>query len=147
MIESAEGEMIAAPRPCAARAAMSWPSVAAKPAASEAMPTRSSPDMKTRRRPKRSAMRPPRSRKPPNVRTYALTTQARFSCENSRAVPIEGRATFTMDASRTTMNWEKHSRIRASQRRSAAVFESVILFLLPFWRLYWFRKLNSGSAI
>ena len=32
-IESAAGEMIAAPRPCAARAAISWPSVAAKPAA------------------------------------------------------------------------------------------------------------------
>ena len=31
-IESAAGEMIAAPRPCAARAAISCPSVAAKPA-------------------------------------------------------------------------------------------------------------------
>ena len=38
-IESADGEMIAAPRPCAARAAISWPWVAAKPAAREAIPT------------------------------------------------------------------------------------------------------------
>ena len=42
-IESAAGEMIAAPRPCAARAAISWPSVEEKPAASEATATSSSP--------------------------------------------------------------------------------------------------------
>ena len=68
-IESAAGEMIAAPRPWAARAAISCPSVAAKPAASEATATSISPAMKTRRRPSRSAVRPPSRRKPPKVST------------------------------------------------------------------------------
>ena len=116
-IESAAGEMIAAPRPCAARAAISCPSVAAKPAASEAAATSRRPEMKTRRRPSKSAIRPPSSRKPPKVRTYAFTTQARFSCEKSSPSPIDGRATLTIDASRTTMNWAKQSSARAIQRR------------------------------
>ena len=68
-IESAAGEMIAAPRPWAARAAISCPSVEAKPAASEATATSIRPAMNTRRRPSRSAVRPPSSRKPPKVRT------------------------------------------------------------------------------
>ena len=68
-IESAAGEMIAAPRPCAARAAISCASVAAKPAASEATATSIRPAMKTRRRPSRSAVRPPSRRKPPKVST------------------------------------------------------------------------------
>jgi hypothetical protein len=68
-IESAAGEMIAAPSPCAALAAISWPSVAAKPAAREATATSISPAMKTRRRPSRSAVRPPSRRKPPKVST------------------------------------------------------------------------------
>ena len=42
-IESAAGEMIAAPRPCAARAAISWPWVAAKPAGEGGDPTTTSP--------------------------------------------------------------------------------------------------------
>jgi hypothetical protein len=37
--------------------------------------------MKTRRRPSKSAIRPPRRRKPPKVNTYALTTQERFAKE------------------------------------------------------------------
>ncbi len=68
-IESAAGEMIAAPSPWAARATISWPSVAEKPAASEATATSSRPAMKTLRRPTRSAVRPPSSRKPPKVST------------------------------------------------------------------------------
>ncbi len=68
-IESAAGEMIAAPSPWAARAAISCASVAAKPAASEATATSIRPAMKTRRRPSRSAVRPPSRRKPPKVST------------------------------------------------------------------------------
>ena len=66
-IDSAAGETIAAPRPWAARAAISCPWVDAKPAASEEMATSASPAMNTRRRPSRSAARPPSSRKPPNA--------------------------------------------------------------------------------
>ena len=68
-IESAAGEMIAAPRPWAARAAISWASFDAKPAASDAAATSSKPAMNTRRLPSRSARRPPSSKKPPKVRT------------------------------------------------------------------------------
>jgi hypothetical protein len=47
-----------------------------------------------------------------------LTTHARLSWEKLRSSPIEGSATFTIDASSTTMNWAKQRRIRAIQRRS-----------------------------
>ena len=67
MIESAAGEMIAAPRPCTARAAISTPSDQARPQRSDAIVKTTTPTRKTRRRPKRSAARPPSSRKPPNV--------------------------------------------------------------------------------
>jgi hypothetical protein len=63
--ESAAGESSAAPRPCTARAAISMPGEEAKPPASEAMAKRMRPYVNIRRRPIRSAMRPPRSRKPP----------------------------------------------------------------------------------
>ena len=45
------------------------------------------PAMKTRRRPSRSAIRPPSSRKPPNASTYAFTSQASPSCERSQIPP------------------------------------------------------------
>ena len=60
--------------------------------------------MNTRRRPSRSASRPPSSRKPPKVSTYAFTTQERLSSENESDSPIVGRATLTIEASRTTTN-------------------------------------------
>jgi hypothetical protein len=47
-----------------------------------------------------------------------LTTQGRFSCEKSSALPIVGSATLTIEASRTTTNWAEQSRTRASQRFS-----------------------------
>ena len=68
-IDSAAGDTIAAPRPWNARATMSWMSVCASPPASEATPNRIRPEMNMRRRPSRSAMRPPSSRKPPNTST------------------------------------------------------------------------------
>jgi len=88
----------------AARAATSQPGLWARPPASEAIEKRMRPATKTRRRPSRSAMRPPSSRKPPNTSVYALTTQDRSSVAKSRSRPIEGSATFTIEASRTTMN-------------------------------------------
>jgi len=67
MIESAAGEMMAAPRPWTARAAISCASLPDRPPASEARPNRINPLMNIRRRPRRSASRPPSSRKPPKV--------------------------------------------------------------------------------
>ena len=66
-IDSAAGAISAAPRPCSARAAMSCVSVAERPPSSDAIENRTRPYMNSRRRPSRSAIRPPSSRKPPNV--------------------------------------------------------------------------------
>jgi hypothetical protein len=64
-IESAAGAMAAAPSPCRARAPISDGSFHASPASSEATLKSASPRTNMRRRPTRSAVRPPRSRKPP----------------------------------------------------------------------------------
>jgi hypothetical protein len=64
-IESAAGVMIAAPRPWNARAPISDASDHARPATRDEMVKRVIPRRKMRRRPSRSAARPPRSRKPP----------------------------------------------------------------------------------
>ncbi len=85
MIDSADGERIAAPSPCTARAAISCPSEFERPQASEASVNSATPNMKTRRRPRMSAVRPPRSRKPPNVSAYALRIHWRFPCEKCRS--------------------------------------------------------------
>src|SRR4051794_29920430 len=125
-IDRAAGERSAAPRPCTARAAISQLSDCAKPPSKDASANRTRPLMKTRRRPSRSAMRPPSSRKPPKVSTYAFTTHGRLVREKSSARPIEGSATFTIEASRTTTNWAMHSRINAIQRRCSRTWCSAM---------------------
>ena len=64
----AAGEISAAPRPCTARATISCSSFWARPPASDAIAKSTMPDMNIRRRPSRSASRPPSSRKPPKNR-------------------------------------------------------------------------------
>jgi len=66
-IDSDAGAMTAPPRPWTARAAISTPWLSARPPASEATLNSASPATNTRRRPSRSAARPPRSRKPAKV--------------------------------------------------------------------------------
>ena len=66
-IESAAGEMIAAPMPWTALAAISTPILPARPQTSEASVKSVRPTRKIRLRPSRSAMRPPSRRKPPKV--------------------------------------------------------------------------------
>ena len=115
-IESAAGAMIAAPSPWRARAPISDGSFHASAARSEATLKTARPMMNIRRRPRRSAVRPPRSRKPPKTSAYALITHWRFSCENPRSVWIDGRATFTIAMSSTIMNWTTLRSARASHR-------------------------------
>jgi hypothetical protein len=55
-----------------------------------------------------------------------LTTQGRLLSVNFSASPIVGRATLTIEASRTTTNWAVQSRIRAIQRLSRAAVTSVM---------------------
>ena len=65
--ERAAGEMRAAPMPCAARETTSMSGVTESAPAIDATTKRPRPAMKTRRRPVRSAIRPPSSRNPPKV--------------------------------------------------------------------------------
>ncbi len=67
MIDSALGVMIAAPIPWKPHAPISAVSDQASPQRSEASVNRTTPTMNTRRRPSRSAARPPSRSKPANV--------------------------------------------------------------------------------
>jgi len=124
-IESEAGAMIAPPRPCAARAAISSVCVSANPPASEASANSTRPEMNTRRRPSRSAARPPSSRKPANVTVYALTTHCRSCSEKRSELRMAGSATFTTDTSRTTMNWARQASTRMARRWEWPVFSGV----------------------
>ena len=83
--DRAAGDTSAAPSPWIARAPSSQASDWASPPTSEASENSTSPSMNIRRRPTRSASRPPSSRQPPNVSVY-------------------GSATLTIDASITITN-------------------------------------------
>src|SRR5829696_3183088 len=93
----------------------------ARPHRNEAMVKTATPTRKTRRRPSRSAARPPSSRKPPNVIAYAVMTHWRLSREKSSASPIDGSATFTIETSRTVMKKAAHTSASAFQRRGSGV--------------------------
>ena len=108
--------MIAPPSPCTARDAISIPSDCASPHASEASVKSATPTMNTRRRPSRSAARPPSSRKPPNAIEYAVITHCRFSREKSSARPMDGSATLTIETSRIVMKNAVATTARIRQR-------------------------------
>src|SRR5262249_31311680 len=63
--DSAAGAMSAAPVPCTSRAATRSPASFARPAVSDETAKTARPVISMRRRPSRSASRPPSSRKPP----------------------------------------------------------------------------------
>src|SRR6185437_7256466 len=111
-IERAAGATSAAPKPCRARAPISSPADPATPASSEADENRVSPVSSMRRRPTRSAILPPSSRNPPSMRPYAMTIHCRAPGPMPRSCWIEGRATFTIATSSTTMNCAAHDRTR-----------------------------------
>jgi len=64
-VDSAAGVIIAAPSPWASRAPISMAALAASPPASDDSPNSAVPAISIRRRPNRSAARPPTSRNPP----------------------------------------------------------------------------------
>src|SRR5437867_2035700 len=55
-------------------------------------------------------------RAPPKKIEYAVITHCRLSCEKWRSVLIDGRATFTIAMSRTTMNCAATITARPNQR-------------------------------
>ena len=67
MIESAAGEISAAPRPCSARKPISSPELVDIPSSSEAAVKITRPMRKSRLRPSKSPARPPSRRKPPKT--------------------------------------------------------------------------------
>src|SRR6185312_14974783 len=78
-IDSAAGDIIEAPRPCRQRKAIREPSDQASPLSSELTVNKDRPAMNRRRRPKRSARRPPSRRNPPKKIEYAVMTHCRLS--------------------------------------------------------------------
>ncbi len=122
---SAAGETRAPPSPCRARPATRMPADPASPFISDAAEKTTMPRRKSRRRPMRSAARPPSIRNPPKVNVYALTIHCRLSGEKWSPRWIDGSATFTMVASRMTMNWASPTMTRTSQgltRRDSIAF-------------------------
>jgi hypothetical protein len=115
MIDKAAGEMSAAPKPWSARKPMSIPDDVARPFSSEAVVKTTRPRRKSRFLPSRSPARPPSRRKPAKTRVYALMIHCRFVFEKCRAVLMCGIATFTIVASRTTMNCARQMMTRTTQ--------------------------------
>ena len=114
MIDSAAGAMSAAPSPWSPRKTMSASDVGASPFSSEATVKITTPIRKMRLRPTRSPARPPSRRNPPKMSVYELTTHCRSASDISRSSWIDGSATFTIVASRMTMNCAMHTSTRTS---------------------------------
>src|SRR4029077_19633241 len=101
--------------PWTARPLINTSDEVARPLASDAAENRTRPAMKTRLRPRMSPARPPSSKKPPRVNEYALITHCRFEADRLSPRSIDGRATFTIVASNTTMNCAKQTTTSTAQ--------------------------------
>ena len=115
-IDSAAGSMIAAPSPWTALAAISDSSPVDSAAPSDAAVNNESPAIRIRRRPSRSAARPPSSMKPPNVSAYAVTTHCRLVALKCRSRPIVGSETLTIVRSMIVMKNDTANSANARQR-------------------------------
>src|SRR5215471_5772626 len=121
MIESVAGATSAAPTPCTLRDATSIAVELESPHASEAAVKIATPSIKIKRRPSRSAQRPPRSRKPPKVIVYAVITHCSPLAEKCSEREIDGSATVTIETSSTVMKNATQTTASASQRRGSGV--------------------------
>ncbi len=106
---STTADASAPPAPCTKRAAISAPCEGATAHNMEAAVKTARPIRKMRRWPRRSPKRPASSSRPPNGIRYAFTTHARLELEKSRSVWMDGRATFTIVASRTIIRTPAHN--------------------------------------
>ena len=107
-IESAAGATSAAPRPWRPRARIRNVEESAIPFRNDAAVKTTTPARKTRLRPIRSPALPPEEEKAAEDERYELTTHCRSASAMFRLVWIEGSATFTIVASRMTMNCARH---------------------------------------
>src|SRR6516164_2614391 len=115
-IDRAAGSMIAAPNPCTARLPIRNASPVASAQASEAAVNTESPSIRIRRRPSRSAARPPSSKNPPNASAYAVTTHCKLVSEKCRSRPIVGNDTLTIVRSMIVMKYATANSANARQR-------------------------------
>ena len=104
-IDSAAGDISAADMPCAPRSTTSSAGSGLIPTRNEQTVNATMPTSSIRRRPNRSAARPPNSRNPPNVSTYAVTTQPIAALPKCSCTLMTGSATLVTVTSRMTMNW------------------------------------------
>ena len=100
------------------------PSFVERPQTRDAIENRMTPTMNTRRRPSRSAARPPSSRKPPKVSAYAITTHWRLASEKWSFLPIVGSATLTIETSRIVMKNAVPTTASATQRLGSGVLRA-----------------------
>ena len=84
--------------------------------------------------------------KPPNVSVYAFSTQASDDSEKPRSSRIDGRATLTIETSRTISRSPRHSTISASHflRVSSIVIGN--LLVVAFYRFDPGSPRNSSVA-
>ena len=115
-LDSAAGMSIAAPSPCTARIAIRNASLPASEAPSEAAVNKPSPAIRIRRRPSRSAARPPSRRKPPYASPYAVTTQSRLVSAKCSCRPIVGSEVLTIVRSIVVTKNATASNANARQR-------------------------------
>jgi hypothetical protein len=109
--------VIAAPTPCANRAAISSSGPPASPDTSDEAVKTTSPARNIRRRPTRSPSRPASSSSPPKAIRYAFTTQASPDCEKPRSCWMERSATFTIVSLRMIIKDPADSTASAAVRR------------------------------
>src|SRR5919201_2377744 len=133
MIDRPAGAVNAALTPLMKRVAMSSAPSFASPPRPEATMNTPSEMRNMRRRPSRSAARPPRSRKPPYPSTYALTTHCSELVDMCRSVRIEGRATPIIETSRASRKSAPQSTRSAPQARGLS--RSVALSKVVAWRV------------
>ena len=120
---SAAGSASAAPSPASARADMRSHGARATAAKSDALENSARPVTSIRRRPSRSAARPPTRRNAPIVTVYAVTTHCRFEVEMWRSRWITGSATLTTIPSSITRNSAANNTATGSPRaRNAPTF-------------------------
>jgi hypothetical protein len=113
--DSAAGAIKAPATPCTARLTSNIAPDCAKPAVRQDAANNHSPAMNMRRRPYRSAARPPSISRPPNASANAVITHCIASALRARFAWIDGSATFTIEKSTATMNCATQTSNRTSE--------------------------------
>src|SRR3954463_14857354 len=107
--------------PCSSRAASSHEAVCAAPVRALVTTNADRAIRYMRRRPTVSPRRPAGTRARPKVRAYPETTHCTVPADTPNSRSIEGRATFTMLTSSSTMSAPTRLTVRTRQRRASGM--------------------------